>query len=134
MKKIVLLLTLMSSIFALNAQEADPSKTDTNQMAKIVFDKTVHDFGTLTQGGEVFCSFTFRNTGKAALKISYVKSHCGCTYPTWPKEPILPGKTGKIKIIYRKGLWGPIIQSLTVNSNARNSPVILELKGEVKKR
>ena len=77
--------------------------------------------------------FEFTNTGNAPLIIMNVLSTCGCTVPSKPEAPILPGKKGKIEVKYNMNP-GPIRKTITVESNAVNVPegkVILKLKGEV---
>jgi len=56
-------------------------------------------------------AFEFVNTGDAPLIITNVQSTCGCTIPTKPKEPIMPGKTGKIEVKYNMNP-GPIRKPL----------------------
>ncbi|WP_396159557.1 DUF1573 domain-containing protein [Flavobacterium sp.] len=78
-------------------------------------------------------SFEFTNTGDAPLIISNVQSTCGCTVPSKPTEPILPGKTGKIDVKYNMNP-GPIRKTITVETNAVNAEegrVVLKIKGEV---
>ncbi len=92
------------------------------------------DYGTTSKdedNGVRF--FEFTNTGDAPLIIKEAKSTCGCTVPSWPKEPIAPGKTGKIEVKYNMNP-GPIRKTITVQSNAVNYPggtVALKIKGEV---
>ena len=77
--------------------------------------------------------FEFKNIGNAPLVIMNVLSTCGCTVPSKPTEPILPGKTAKIEVKYNMNP-GPIRKTITVESNAVNYPegkIILKLKGEV---
>ena len=77
--------------------------------------------------------FEFKNTGDAPLIITEVLSTCGCTVPTKPNEPIMPGKTGKIEVKYNMAP-GPIRKTITVESNAVNyesGRVALKIKGEV---
>lgn len=104
--------------------------------AKIEFknkDNTV-DYGTVTKDGDSgLRSFEFKNTGDAPLIITNVQSTCGCTVPTKPTEPIMPGKTGKIDVKYNMNP-GPIRKTITVESNAVNyegGRVALKIKGEV---
>ncbi len=82
------------------AATADSSKTQTNSEdgATIIFEKTEHDFGTITQGEIVEYEFKFKNTGGTDLLISSATASCGCTVPDYPKEPISPGGEGKIKV------------------------------------
>ena len=77
--------------------------------------------------------FEFTNTGDAPLIITNVQSSCGCTVPSKPTEPIMPGKTGKIEVKYNMNP-GPIRKTITVESNAVNvdeGRVALKIKGEV---
>lgn len=104
--------------------------------AKIEFltaDNTI-DYGTISKATDSgLRTFEFRNTGDAPLIISEVRSTCGCTVPTKPKDPILPGKMGKIDVRYNM-TPGPIRKTITVESNAVNYPqgiVALKIKGEV---
>jgi len=60
-----------------------------------------------------------------------VGASCGCTVPDWPKDPILPGKTGVIKVTYNTAIIGVFNKSITVYSNAANNPVGLIIKGNV---
>lgn len=78
-------------------------------------------------------TFEFTNTGDEPLIIINVQSTCGCTVPSKPTEPILPGKTGKIDVKYNMHT-GPIRKTITVESNAVNveeGRVAIKIKGEV---
>ncbi len=107
-----------------------------NAQAKIEFkdkDNTI-DYGTVTKNTDNGVRvFEFTNTGTEPLIITDVKSTCGCTVPTKPTEPILPGKTGKIEVKYNMNP-GPIRKTITVESNASNyeaGMVPLKIKGTV---
>lgn len=104
--------------------------------AKIQLKSDTVDYGTVTKGQDSGLRvFEFTNTGDAPLIIKEVKSTCGCTVPSWPKEPIAPGKTGKIEVKYNMNP-GPIRKTITIQSNATNykdGVVPLKLKGEVVK-
>ena len=69
--------------------------------ADIKFDKTSHNFGTFSENDPVVsCVFTFTNVGDAPLVIHQAVASCGCTVPEYTQEPVLPGKTGTVKITY----------------------------------
>ena len=104
--------------------------------AKIEFkdkDNTI-DYGTVSKDSDSgIRTFVFTNTGDAPLIITNVQSTCGCTVPTKPTEPIMPGKTGKIDVKYNMNP-GPIRKTITVESNAVNvdgGKVAIKIKGEV---
>lgn len=101
--------------------------------AKLDFEKDVHDYGTVENGGNGTCTFEFTNTGNAPLIISNAKGSCGCTVPSWPKEPIAPGATSKISVKYDTKRPGAINKSVTITSNAVNEPTkVIRIKGNVK--
>ncbi len=112
-------------------QYAAPVKNDNSNAPDIKFDKTVHDYGTMEQHGDGKCEFVFTNAGKEPLILSNVRSSCGCTVPTWPREPILPGQKGVIKVKYDTKRIGTINKSVYVTSNAKVSPVNLKIKGKI---
>ena len=99
---------------------------------EIEFEKLVHDYGEVPYNGNGECEFRFTNTGNEPLILQKPKSSCGCTVPTWPKEPILPGESEVIKVTYRTTKVGTINKTITVTSNAKvNSTVVLRIKGTV---
>ncbi|MEZ0007969.1 hypothetical protein ABH942_003355 [Flavobacterium sp. 28YEA47A] len=101
---------------------------------KIEFKEETIDYGTVTKGEDSGLRvFEFKNIGDAPLIINDVKSSCGCTVPTKPQEPIMPGKTGKIEVQYNMNP-GPISKTITVQSNAVNKDsgiIPLRIKGNV---
>lgn len=100
--------------------------------AEIEFEKEVHDFGNMKQHGDASTVFSFKNTGTEPLIISNAKGSCGCTVPTWPREPIAPGQTGEIKVKYDSKRVGPINKSVTITSNAGNSKTkVIRIKGNI---
>lgn len=130
---IVSCIFLFSVPALINAQQTDPAGTQTSNpnAPEISFEKTVHDYGTIVKGSDGTCEFTFTNTGKEPLILSKPLSSCGCTVPTWPKEPILPGKSDVIKVTYNTANIGPINKTVTVYSNALTNKVMLAIKGKV---
>jgi len=100
---------------------------------EIEFEKEVHDFGTLEQGGDASTEFKFTNTGMEPLIISNARGSCGCTVPSWPRQPIKPGETSAIKVKYDSNRIGPINKSVTITSNATNEPTkVIRIKGNIK--
>jgi hypothetical protein len=118
--------------FTMQAQDVQPAQAPVDPNApEISFDKTVHDYGTVMQGSDATCEFKFTNTGKEPLILQKPVSSCGCTVPTWPQEPVLPGKSDVIKVTYSTHNVGPINKTITVNSNAKTARVVLSIKGTV---
>lgn len=133
MKKLFSVLILMAFVFAGVAQndEAQPKKTKKVKAPEITFVKLVHDYGQIEQGGNGECEFEFKNTGKADLILTNCRSSCGCTVPSWPKDPIPPGKKAVIKVKYNTQRIGQINKTITVESNAVNDRVVLKITGNV---
>lgn len=106
---------------------------DPDEMPVLTFDEQVHNFGTLSQGENLTHAFTFVNTGKSPLVLSFVEGSCGCTVmKDWPKEPILPGEGGEIKAEFNsKGKSGTQNISITVVANTSPATTVLALEGEV---
>jgi hypothetical protein len=99
----------------------------------INFPEKEFHFGTLkTTAGVVSHDFVFSNTGKIPLIINEVKASCGCTVPEWPREPVLPGKKGIIKVTFDpEKQSGSFTKTIQVSSNADVPLVTLLINGVV---
>ena len=99
--------------------------------ATIDFESKVVDYGVLEHNGNGDREFVFTNNGTEPLIIKNAKGSCGCTVPTWPREPIMPGETSKIGVKYATNREGKFTKTITLTTNASKKPVILTVKGEV---
>jgi hypothetical protein len=132
MKKLLLLISMVITASWAFSQTQEPVKIEENPNApEITFDKLVHEYGEIAYGGDGVCTFEFTNTGKEPLILQQPRSSCGCTVPSWPKEPVLPGESNEIKVTYNTKKVGPINKTVTVRSNAKNNTVVLRIKGKV---
>lgn len=96
------------------------------------FQEMEYNFGTIKQGAVVNYDFNFNNVGKEPIIISEAHGSCGCTVPQWPKEPVAKGQKAVIKVTFNSaGKMGMQDKTVTINSNAKNSPIVLHLKGNV---
>lgn len=137
MKKFFLLSLFAVLTFGLaHAQDAPKQQRETPQNgAKIVFEKLEHNYGTIVKGGDGNCVFTFTNEGNEPLILSNVRASCGCTTPSWTQKPVMPGKTGEIKVRYNTNNVGGFTKTITVTSNAIDNPrVVLKIKGNVQQQ
>ena len=97
----------------------------------IKFDQTVLDYGTVAPGSDGNRVFTFKNTGDKPLILSNVAPGCGCTTPEWSRDPIMPGKEGKIKVHYNT-TPGQFKKPIDIFSNdPANGRVTLYIQGNV---
>jgi hypothetical protein len=121
------------TIFAVSISCSQTPNQDKNKEngPKIEFFITEYDYGTIVAGDNGTCEFEFKNTGTEPLVLNDVRSTCGCTVPSWPKEPIKAGESSKIIVSYNTNRIGPINKSITVSSNAPSGPVVLRIKGNV---
>jgi len=121
MKKILLLFVILLSFQGFSQEK----------QAKIEFKQKEIDYGNIDKNSDGTRVFEFTNTGDAPLIINRVKSSCGCTVPSKPNKPIMPGQTEKIVVKYNTHRVGPFRKTITVYSNAKNNVVILKIKGKV---
>ena len=102
-----------------------------NQTA-ITFERDLHDFGDIIQGEKVTTEFKFVNTGQHPLLISDAYGSCGCTVPQWPKEPIAPGSSGVIKVVFdSKNKSGQFKKNVTVVANTVPSNTKIMISGNI---
>ena len=115
----------------INAQETD--KKGELKGAQIEFEQEVIDYGNVEYASNGEREFVIKNIGDAPLIITKTKGSCGCTVPTKPTEPILPGETAVMKVKYdTKRANQAFSKSITVTSNAVNFPSkVVKIKGKV---
>jgi hypothetical protein len=136
MKKIFLFSLLALGLSIGFAQETGP-KPKKNAIQKIkgagmVFESTTIDYGTIAHNADGNREFVFTNNGTKPLIITQALGSCGCTVPTTPKEPIMPGKKGVIGVHYATNRVGEFSKTVTVTSNALGQETkVLTIKGTV---
>lgn len=119
MKKIFALAVGLFLVVGVYAQEQN---TEKKNGPAITFQKDTHDFGDIHQGDKVQHVFTFENTGNEPLIITNVQTTCGCTAPSWTRDPIAPGQEGEITVQFNStGKIGRQNKVITVVSNAVNT-------------
>ncbi|QKZ11419.1 DUF1573 domain-containing protein [Spirosoma sp. KUDC1026] len=101
------------------------------QKGVMKFAQETHDFGKIEQGKPVTHVFEFKNTGSDPVIINDAQASCGCTKPSFSREPIMPGKSGSISATFNAAAPGQFTKTVTVTSNAAASQAVLYLKGEV---
>tara|TARA_Y100000589_G_scaffold287886_1_gene288947 strand:- start:719 stop:1090 length:372 start_codon:yes stop_codon:yes gene_type:complete len=122
MKNILFLFIAMNSSFIFSQEVG----------AKIKFESLEINYGEISKGDNGVRIFKFTNIGSKPLIIDKVYSSCGCTIPKKPSSPIDPGQDDEIQVKYDTNRVGPIRKTITVLSNAINSPTIsLKITGNV---
>ena len=111
------------------SQGSEPAAKATFAVAAV--DNLVHDFGKIKQGTPVTHEFTFVNKGQEPLIIMNAQPSCGCTVPSWTREPIPPGGTGFVKATFNAAAAGGFNKSVTVTANVEGGVIMLSIRGEV---
>ncbi len=121
---------------AISAQDATKKEeVPTGPLTSIEFEEDVYDFGTVEDGEKVEHVYKFKNSGENPLIISDAKGSCGCTVPDWPKDPIAPGESGEMKVVFNtKGKPGKQTKQVTVKANTNPPTTIIKITGEVNKK
>ncbi|MDR3679205.1 MAG: DUF1573 domain-containing protein [Flavipsychrobacter sp.] len=123
-----------SSDNGLTNQQADTRVQEAAALPKttIEFPETRYDFGKIKEGESVKHAYKFKNTGANPLLISKVDVSCGCTVPTFSKEPIQPGGTGEIVLQYNsKGHPGKQLKNAMVHSNGQAESISISFDADV---
>ena len=134
MKRLISIAVLVATTFTISCSQTNQTDKVVDIDAKgpsIEFTSLVHDYGTIEQGADGNCEFVFKNTGTEPLTLTNVRSSCGCTIPSWPKEPIAPGESSAIKVRYDTKRVGPISKTITVTSNGSEQPIVLKITGKI---
>ena len=145
MKKLILAIAVIS-LFSCNNKPSKGDGFDTGAVSNsesaggktnidlpdMTFDEEVFDFGKIIQGEKVSHAFTFKNTGSKGLIISNASGSCGCTVPEWPKEPVQPGKSGKINVVFSsEGKSGLQEKTVTIVTNCEPATKVIRIKADI---
>ncbi len=146
MKKIVLLALLtLGGLTVTTAQTSKKTTKKTTTTVKaaaktdavkvegpgISFENEVLDYGTINKNADGKREFVFVNNGTKPLIVTNATGSCGCTVPTKPTEPIMPGGRGVIGVKYATDRVGAFTKTVTVTTNASETPKVLTIKGTV---
>lgn len=112
--------------------EAQKSLSADRPATSITFTEMEHHFGTIDEGDKVEHIFTFKNTGSEPLILEKCKGSCGCTVPTCPKEPIMPGASGEIKVVFNsRGKKNHQEKRVTITANTEPMQTVLKIIADV---
>jgi hypothetical protein len=115
-----------------NTQPQPEQNRPMNPPTTIAFTEMEHDFGTIKQDSENKKVFKFTNTGDNPLIIQNARGSCGCTVPKYPKEPVAPGETGEIEVVYKPGKQkGNQSKTVTLQANTQPEQTVLKISAMV---
>jgi hypothetical protein len=131
----------MLTVFGVTASHAQAAKNAKKEPAKaespkvdgagMVFESETIDYGTIAHNADGKREFHLVNNGNKPLIISNAQGSCGCTVPTWPKEPIAPGAKAVIGVKYATDRVGAFTKTVTLTTNAVEPTKVLTIKGNV---
>ncbi|NUM31702.1 MAG: DUF1573 domain-containing protein [Bacteroidetes bacterium] len=131
-QKILSLVLILISISSFSQSGKKKITLYADEQSNIKFNEKIHDFGKITEGTKATYEFIYTNNGKAPLIITDVITPCSCTSPDWSKEPLLPGKSSKIKVVFdSKNKPGTFNKTITVKHNGASGTEYLIIKGVV---
>jgi len=139
-RELIILLFVLSIGFISCARDRGGDVLDANKLKadstdgvpQIEFLRDSHDFGKIVEGEIVAYTFKFRNTGKGRLVITSASASCGCAVPTYSKEPVAPGETGKLEVVFdSQGKKGIQNKTIAIRTNAKKGRNILIVSADV---
>lgn len=114
-----------------NTTKTDEAKTD-EKLAKFEFVETQYDFGDINQGDVVEHTFKFKNVGEAPLVITDTKVTCGCTTPSFTREPVAPGEDGEIQVKFNSaGKSGKVAKTVTIMANVEGGRSLIRINTNI---
>ena len=122
----------LACLLAIGTMAQSDSKPVGGTGPLISVDKDLVDYGTIKKSADGNRTFVVTNTGDKPLIISNCQGSCGCTVPKCDTAPILPGQTSVVNVHYDTERVGPFTKTVTVTSNATNTPSLtVNIKGVV---
>lgn len=137
MRKILSILAILAISVSFSFAQSNATAAAEEQSADgpiMTFQSTEVNYGEIEQGADPLRVFEFQNTGNEPLIIKHAKGSCGCTVPSYPKEPILPGEAAKIEVRYDTKRIGKFTKSVTLTTNEAVEKRVLRIKGVVNKK
>lgn len=145
MKKLMLGLVALATISFTSCKENASKKVDESkkeiaeqrdsqeqEYPVMEFESQEHDFGTVEEGEVVEHTFVFTNTGSAPLMVSDANASCGCTVPTWTKEPIAPGEKGEMLVKFNtRGKPNQQMKAVRIVANTKSGRETIRIKAFV---
>jgi hypothetical protein len=114
------------------AKKAELAHAEAGKLPVAKFESLDHDFGTIKQGDKVEHTYKFTNAGTADLIVSNAKASCGCTVPDWTKDPVKPGESGEVHVVFDStGKSGDVQKTVTLTLNTEKGTETLNFKAKI---
>lgn len=116
-----------------NPNEALIKEAQSKPLTNVAISESMFDFGDIKKGDVKSHTYEITNTGTNPLIIAEVKPGCGCTVPEFTKEPILPGKKGKISLKFDSGAFSGVVhKSAEIFANVAKAPITINFTANIK--
>ena len=93
--------------------------------ARLSFDHTTYDFGSIAKGSIVTHNYWLVNTGTDTLVITKIKPTCGCTSTRKAGFSVAPGDKTTIDIVFDSGKFnGRVTKSIKIECNDSVNPYL----------
>lgn len=113
-------------------EDASLAATKANPSTTVALSESDFSFGKIKKGESREHTYEITNTGTNPLIISEVKPGCGCTVPEFTKEPILPGKKGKITLKFDSSNFdGAVSKAADIFANVENAPIRIGFTADI---
>ena len=98
---------------------------------KLVCVSAVREIGSLLWHSPGEAVFQLTNTADDTLRITEVRTDCGCTVARWEQKPIPPKGSATVAAVYDAELLGRFTKSVAVYTDADEAPIYLQFSGNV---
>ena len=116
----------------IDSQEDMVADAQSKPLTNVALSESQFDFGKIKKGDHKEHTYEITNTGENPLIISQVKPGCGCTVPDYTKEPILPGKKGKITLKFDSSNFdGVVHKQAEVFANIEKAPIVISFSADI---
>lgn len=116
-----------------NPNELSIKEAQSKPLTNVAISEDTFDFGTIKKGEVKSHTYEITNTGTNPLIISEVKPGCGCTIPEFTKDPIMPGKKGKITLKFESEAFdGVVHKTADVYANVAKAPITINFTANIK--
>ena len=116
----------------IDSNEEMVKEAQSKPLTNIALSEAQFDFGKIKKGDQKEHTYEITNMGENPLIISQVKPGCGCTVPDYTKEPILPGKKGKITLKFDSSSFdGLVNKQAEVYANVEKAPIVIGFSADI---
>lgn len=108
------------------------SEAQSKPLTTVALSESSFEFGKIKKGDHKEHTYEITNTGKNPLIISQVKPGCGCTVPDYTKDPIMPGKKGKITLKFDSSNFdGLVNKQAEIYANVEKAPMVITFTADI---